>query len=66
MSGISAVYETFMRTAEKVEVADFEELTVLLKRYLDPDTDFGSLLVNSELPADSTRRAPTIIWEKVP
>jgi hypothetical protein len=65
MSGISAGYETFMRT-EKVEVADFEELTVLLKRYLDPDTDFGSLLVNSELPADSTRRAPTIIWEKVP
>jgi hypothetical protein len=44
MSGISAVYETFMRTAEKVEATDFEELTVLLKRYLDPDTDFGSLL----------------------
>jgi hypothetical protein len=45
-----------MRTAEKVEVADFEELTILLKRYLDPDTDFGSLLVDSELPADSTRK----------
>jgi len=43
--------------AEKVEVADFGELTVLLKRYLDPDTDFGSLLVNSELPADSTRKS---------
>src|ERR1035437_6997205 len=24
---------------------------------LDPDTDFGSLLVNSELPADSTRKS---------
>jgi hypothetical protein len=57
MSGISTVYETFRRTAEKVEVADFEELTVLLKRYLDPDTDFGSLPVNSELPADSTRKS---------
>jgi hypothetical protein len=57
MSGISTVYETFRRTAEKVEVAYFEELTVLLKRYLDPDTDFGSLLVNSELPADSTRKS---------
>jgi hypothetical protein len=56
MSGISTVYETFRRTAEKVEVADFEELTVLLKRFLDPDTDFGSRLVNSELPADSTRK----------
>ncbi len=45
-----------MRTAEKVEATDFEELTVLLKRSLATNTAFGSRLVNGELPADSTRK----------
>ncbi len=50
------MYETCIRTAEKFEATDFEALTVLLKRYLATNTDFGSRLVNSELPADSPRK----------
>ena len=50
------MYETCIRTAEKVEATDFEALTVLLKQYLATNTDFGSRLVNSELPADSPRK----------
>ena len=56
MSSISALCETFMRTAEKAETTDFEKLTVLLKQYLATSTDFGSRLVKGELPADSTRK----------